>query len=379
MKKLTTLLFVTFTSMVFAQSMQVQNMINYLRTKELDKAKASADAAAQHESTKGTPKMWMNRGKVYQAIYSDTSQKVRNIDLDAEEKALDAYVTCLKLDKDVIYKDEVKGSLVAASGAVNGKANYYKQNKQYENALRCYDLLETALPYDFDGGIKRNNITKDKLTLNKFETYKYSGNKEKTKEFANKLIDAKFKEPKIYTDMVKISLADKDTASALNYIDKGKLLFEDNMELIASELDIYMARKKTDILKDKLTKAIEVSPDNEVLHFVLANLYKGTNNFAGAEKEYLKAIELKSDYEPANYNLAVLYYSGGKDWNDKLNALPMKDPKAKEYEAKSNEYFKKAVGYFETSYEATKDKKTKQLLRQLCLRLGETEKAEKYK
>ncbi len=379
MKKVITLLFVTLTAVVFGQSIQVQNMINYLRTKELDKAKASADAAAVHESTKGTPKMWMNRGKVYQAIYSDTSEKVRNIDLDAVEKSLEAYVTCLKLDKDAIYKDEVKGPLVSVSAAANNKAKFYAQNKNFENALKCYDLLETALPYDFDGGIKRNNITKEKLLYNKFDMYKYAANKEKTKEFANKLIEAKYKEPKIYTDMVRLSMLDKDTVAALSYIEKGRALFEDNMELIAAELDIYMARKKTDILKEKLNKAIEVSPDNEVLHFVLANLYKGTNQFAESEKEYLKSIELKSDYEPANYNLGVLYYSAGKEWNDKLNALPMKDPKTKEYETKSNDYFKKAVVYFETSYEATKDKKTKQLLRQLTLRLGETEKAEKYK
>ncbi len=379
MKKIITLLFVSLTLMSFAQSIQIQNMINYSRTKEFDKAKISADAAAVHESTKSSSKMWMCRGNVYKGIYLDTSQKVRNLDAEAEEKALDAYLNCLKFDKDVIYKDEVKGSLVQSSAAVSNKANFYKQNKQFENSLKCYDLLESALPYDFDQGMKRNNITKEKIIFNKFEMYKYAANKEKTKEFANKLIEMKYKDPKIYTDMVQLSLLDKDTAQALAYIEKGKILFEDNMDLIASELDIYLNRKQTDILKDKLKKAIEVSPDNEVLHFVLANLYKGTNQFAEAEKEYLKALELKSDYEPANYNLGALYFSGGKEWNDKLNALPLKDPKTKEYETKSNEYFKKAIGYLETSFELTKEKKTKQLLRQLCLRLGETAKAEKYK
>jgi tetratricopeptide (TPR) repeat protein len=156
-------------------------------------------------------------------------------------------------------------------------------------------------------------------------------------------------------------------------------MFEDNMDLITSELNIYLARKKTDVLKDKLKAAIDVSPDNEIYHFVLANLYKNTAQMADAEKEYLKSIELKSDYEPAVYNLGVLYYSQGKEWNDKLNSLPPKDPKTKDYETKTNEFFKKAAGYFETSYDATKDKKTKQILRQLFLRIGDGEKAEKYK
>lgn len=379
MKKIITLLFLSFAIVAVSQNLQIQNMSNYLRSKDFDKAKVSADAAALHESTKTSSKMWLYRGNVFRAIYSDTSKKIRDLDLEAEEKALDAYINCLKYDKDVIYKEDAKGPLVMAAAATRNKANYYKQNKEFEKALYCFDLLEMSLPYDFDQGIKRNNITKEKLIFDKFEMYKYAANKEKTKEYANKLIDLKYKDARIYTDMVKISMLDKDTTSALAYIEKGKTMFEDNMDLITSELDIYIARKKTDVLKDKLKNAIEVSPDNEILHFVLANLYKGTNQIEDAEKEYLKAIELKSDYEPANYNLGVLYYSSGKDWNDKLNALSMKDPKAKDYEAKSNEYFKKAVSYFETSFEATKDKKTKQILRQLCLRLGETEKAEKYK
>ena len=379
MKKITSFALLLISINVGAQSIQVQNMINYLRTREFEKAKIAADAAAVHESTKGTAKMWMCRGNVYKGIYSDTSNKVRNIDAEAEEKALDAYINCLKLDKDVIYKEEVKGPIVLAASAVNNKANFYKQNKQFENSLKCYDLLELALPFDFDNGMKRSNVTKEKILYNKFEMFKYAANKEKTKEMANKLIEIKYKEPKIYLDMIKLSLLDKDTVAALTYIEKGKLLFEENMNLIGYELDIYIARKQSDVLRDKLKKAIDVSPDNEVLHLVLGNLYKETKDIENAEKEYLKSIELKADYDVANYNLGVMYFNIGNEWNDKLNKLPFKDPKTKEYETKSNDYFKKAVVYLEKAFEIAPDKGTKQRLRQLCLRLGENEKAEKYK
>jgi tetratricopeptide (TPR) repeat protein len=384
MKKTITLLFISLASFVFSQNMQVQNMANYLRNKDFQKAKESADAAAVHESTKNNSKMWMYRGNVYKAIYSDTSKKVRDIDPMAEEKALDAYINCFKNDKDKLYSDNsnddnIKGSIVSAAAATKRKAGFYSYNKEYEKALYCYDLLEQALPYDFDQGMKRQNITKEKIIFEKFEMYKSAANKEKTKEYAGKLMDMKYKDPKIYTDMIKLSLLDKDTASALSYIEKGKLMFEDNMSLVGTEIDIYMARKKTDVLTGKLKSAIELAPDNEVLHIVLADVYRKTGKFEEAEKEYQKALELKPDSEPANYNLGVLYYSAAKDWNDKLNALPMKDPKTKEYEAKSNEYFKKSVGYFESSYEVTKDANTKKILRQITLRLGDTEKAEKYK
>jgi predicted Zn-dependent protease len=246
--------------------------------------------------------------------------------------------------------------------------------------LVCYDLIENALPYDFDQGMKRANITKEKLVYYKFDMYKYAANKEKTKEYADKLITMKYKDARIYTDMIKISLIDRDTTKALDYIAKGKLMFEDNMELINQEINIYLARNKTNELKDKLTAAIELSPDNEVLHAILANLYQKTNEKDKEEAEYLKALEIKSDYEIANYNLGVMYFNTANEWNDKLGALPPKETaKAKEYEGKANEYFRKAVANFEKSYEVSPDKATKQQLRKLFLRLGETEKADKYK
>lgn len=380
MKKIITAAFLSLTAIAFSQSNQIQNSINYLRNKELDKAKVSADAACVHESTMNNPKAWMYRGKVYQAIYFDTSKVVKAYDLESAEKSLDSYIKCLKFDKDGAYKDEVKGPLVQATAAVSNKANFYKMTKEFDKALYCYDLLEQALPYDFDQGMKRANITKEKLMYNKFDMYKYAANKEKTKEYADKLIDIKYKEPKIYTDMVKLSLLDRDTTKALDYISKGKLMFEDNMELVNQEINIYLARNKTNELKTKLNDAINLAPDNEVLHAILANLYQKTNENDKAEAEYLKALEIKSDYEVANYNLGVMYFNTGNEWNDKLGALPPKETaKAKEYEAKANEYFRKAVGNFEKSYEVSPDKATKQQLRKLFLRLGETEKADKYK
>lgn len=379
-RNIVTALCIGATTLAAAQSNQVQNASNYLRNKEYDKAKAAADAASVHESTRNSSKLWMYRGKIYQAIYFDKDAAVNKLDAEAEEKALESYINCLKNDKDNIYKDEVKGLIVQASAAVSNKANVYRVNKEFDKAVKCYDLMEAALPYDFDQGMKRNNITKEKLMYNKFEMYKSVPDKAKTLEYANKLIDMKYKEPRIYTDMVKLSLLDKDTTKALEYIGKGKQMFEDNMELVNQEINIYLARNKTDELKAKLNTAIELAPDNEVLHVILANIYQKTNENDKAEAEYLKALEIKPDYEIANYNLGVMYFNTGNEWNDKLGALPPKETaKAKEYESKANEYFRKAVGNFEKSYEVSPDKATKQQLRKLFLRLGETEKADKYK
>ncbi len=382
MKQILTIILSCVTVLVVAQNNQVQNANNYLRNEEYDKAKIAADAAATNETTKGSAKLWMYRGQIYQKIYESKKPEIKALDADAHEKAVESFLTCLKLDKDNVYKEQIKTNmwLVQTCAALDYKSKYMADTKEYDKAIRGLDLLEQALPYDFDGGLKRNNITKENLMLTHFKVYSQSGNKEKTKEYADKLIEIKFKDVSIYSNMAKINLIDKDTAKALSYIEKGKLIFEDNMDLINMEINIYLAQKKTDALKTKLNDAIAIAPDNEVLHCVLANLYDKTNDKENAEKEYLKALEIKPDYDVANYNLGVVYFNTGNEWGEKINALPLNDTKkAKEYEEKKNEYYRKATVNFEQSYAVSPDKATKQRLRQLYLKLGEMEKADKYK
>ncbi|MGQ0829305.1 MAG: tetratricopeptide repeat protein [Bacteroidota bacterium] len=380
MRAILSSILICIATIICAQNNQVVNMHNYVKSKEYDRAKLAADAAYVHESTKGSAKMWLYRGRVYQGIYESKIEADNKLDDEAQEKAVESFINCLKLDKDNIYKDEAKGPLVQSAAALNHKAKYYTSINEYDKANKCYDLLEQALPYDFDQGLKRNNITKENLLFSRFKAYSKAGNKDKTIEYGDKIIEMKYKDPTVYIDMAKISLLAKDTAKALSYIEKGKLLFEDNNDLISQEINIYLAQKKTDILKNKLIDAIAITPDNEILHTVLANLYEKTNDLENAEKEYLKALEIKPDYEVANYNLGVVYFNSGNEWNKKMNDLPLSETKKmKEYETKANEYFKKAVVNLEKSYEISPDKATKQRLRQLFLKLGETEKAEKYK
>ncbi|MBK7667577.1 MAG: hypothetical protein IPJ32_09710 [Sphingobacteriaceae bacterium] len=384
MKPLLTITLAALSIIAVAQDNQVLNSINYVKSKEFDKAKAATDAAAENEKTKSSPKMWKARGDVYRAIYSDTSAKVRAIDEDAEEKALKAYINCLAIDlkenaKDPIYKPDVKGPIVMAANATNRKAGRLGQAKQFEKAIAAYDLVESALIYDFDEGMKRNNITKEKLIYNKFDMFFKASDYAKMQEYADKLIAINYKDPKIYIIMANSSIGAKDTVKALSYIDKGKKMFDDNMDLVNLEINIYLAQKRSAELKDKLIAAIAAN-DNEILHAILANIYAKTNEVDKAEAEYMKALEIKPDYEVANFNLAVIISNQGNEWSKKAGDLPPKEAaKAKEYDAKAIEYWKKSITYFEKAYEVTPDKATKQRLRQLLLKTGETEKADKYK
>jgi tetratricopeptide (TPR) repeat protein len=180
--------------------------------------------------------------------------------------------------------------------------------------------------------------------------------------------------------MVKISLMDKDTSAALSYIEKGKIMFEDNMTLIGTEIDIFLARKKINELKDKLNKAIDLAPDNELLHAVLGQDYEKSGDLVNSEKEYLKALEIKPDYEIINFKLGAFYFNLAAEFNKKLNELPPKETvKSKDYNEKIIDNFKKAIPFLEKAFESNPDKAYKQRIFQAYSRLGETEKALKYK
>jgi tetratricopeptide (TPR) repeat protein len=377
---LSTVLACTITSSFVAQSNQVQNAFNYLKNKEYDKAKIAADLSAANASTSNGAKTWYYRGKIYKAIVEDKDVAVKNLDPAAEEKALESFITCLKLDKgNDIYKNEVKGLLVQSSYATFQKSKFLQSNKEYDKALVLLDLVDSSLPYDFDGGLKTNGITKETILLTKSKLYYSSGNKELAKESINKLIDLNYKDASIYNEMSKLSLADKDTVKALTYLEKGRTLMPENSELLNSEINIYLAQGKINVLKDKLTKAIELTPKNEALYCVLANIYNSSKDQDKAIESYKKSLEINPKYDIANYNLGVIYFTRGKEWMDKVNALPLKEEaKAKDYEAKAKVEFKSATEYLEKSYEVSPDKRTKQTLFQLFTRLGEPEKAAKY-
>ena len=366
----------------FAQSLQVQNAVMYLKEKNYPKAKLNADASVESDKTKSLSKAWLYRGQVYQAIFQDTSKTVNQLDDMSQEKAVESFVKCAQLDKDNIYKNDLKSGISTSAASLLGKVEgYYLGTKQYDKALSGCELLKSALPYDQEELLKRRNVTAENILYIQYRAL-YAANTDipRTIETGNKLMAMNFKIPLIYSSMAKLVLSQKDTVGALSTLDKGLALFDSNLDLLTLQIDILLAQKKNDALIQKLETAIEINPDNDILHLVLATLYEKLNNTEKAEKEYVKAVELNSKNETSLFNLGNLYFKLGNEWSKKYNDLPPKETaKAKEYGAKSDDYLRKAATYFEQYYAIKPDAAVKQRLRLVFNKLGETAKAEKYK
>ncbi len=361
----------------FSQNMNVQSAAVSLKEGDLKMAKDFIDKAAENEQTANNYKMWYYRAKVYYAI--DTSRTQHSLDADAAEKASIAYLNCLKTDTKGWYTDECKGTVwVTGLSLYNNGVDAYNRG-EYERAIRYYNQIFEVFPMDAEKNLKRNNVTVDILNKNLYFAYNKMGNRAEAKKYLTKLMEVGFNDPKIYLYMERLCLDEKDTAAALVNLAKGRDKFAENTDLINEELNIYILQGKTDILLKKLSDAIEVNPEDQLMFYNRGVINEKNKNFTAAEADYKKAIELKDDYFDANYNLGAMIYNQGADMNNAANDIK-DNKKYNDAKTKADERLKQSLPYLEKASDINpKDKNTLISLKQLYARTGDQVKYQKAK
>ena len=113
-----------------------------------------------------------------------------------------------------------------------------------------------------------------------------------------------------------------DLEKALSYIQQGKEMFDSEIKLINTEIDLYMKMGKSNLeIIDKLTQAIEVDDLNEILFIIRAERYISEKMFDLAEMDLLAALDLDPSSKSANNNLASLYLTKTEPLVIDLNKL----------------------------------------------------------
>lgn len=364
---------------VFAQNMNVQSASNSLKDNDLAQAKSYIDLAAANEQTANNYKMWYYRGKIYLAIISDTSKIVKDLDRDAAEKATISFLNCIKTDTRGWYTDECKNLVwIAGIGLYNSAIEAYNQN-DFARAEKHYNLIFDVFPLDNNKELKQKNITPEIIYKNLYLNANKAGKMTEAKSYLQKLIDLNFNDPTIYLYMERILLQEKDTAQALSFLAKGRAKFEENSDLLNEELNIYIAQNKTDILLNKLTDAIALNPEQELLYFNRGTIFEKNKEYVKAEADYKKAVELKDDYFDAFYNLGAMVFNQGAEMANAANSIT-DDKKFTEAKAKADLKLRESLPFLERAYELNpKDKSTMQSLKQLYARINEPEKYNKIK
>lgn len=146
-------------STTLAQNAEVINAYNYLKFKELDKAKISIDKAITDVKTGASAKTWYYRGLIYQEITESPDANVQAFDPQSLDKSLESFTKSMELDVKKMYVDDIKKRIpFLLNRYVNNGINAYKA-KDYVSAAsnfersfnsneKIFNKLDTSLLYN---------------------------------------------------------------------------------------------------------------------------------------------------------------------------------------------------------------------------------------
>ena len=371
-----------FTSVLMAQKHNIVNASIALKNENYSDAKKYIDEAYSNESTSNSAKMWNYRAPIYLQIAIKDSE----LDNDAILKATEAHIKCLQEDKKgrVIVrkwtnKEDIISGIVQCAYKLFNLAIEEFNAANYERAIKLYTAIFDIIPFDEENQLKRGNISKETILFNSFFASKKMNDNVKSKDLLQQLIDMNFNEPSIFIHMSNIFIEEGNTDQAINYLNLGRDMFEDDQSLINTEINLYIQLGRTTELIAKLSEAIELDPENDLLYFNRATMYDQKGDFVNAENDYLISLELNKSSFGANYNLGALYFNAGVETNNKANNTS-NNTTYKKLKSQADNSFSKALPFLEMAFDLdNKDKNTLLSLKQLYYLNGDYKKSELMK
>ena len=375
----------------------------------LKKAKENIDLATANEETKNQAKTYAYKCRIMYNIYQ--------YNLRAEQKKLEATVT----DKNdrieaaygltPLFEFEEAGNALDKIKEVDPKyfdniMNVMKGgNMPSEDDLKLANVagqlkfeasniavgkykakdFDKSAEYFYKAAVMNSLMTGKKDTASFYNaciSAQKAKNLIKMIDYNKKMIDQKIASPYNYQTIYDTKLAQKDTAGAIEYLKAGRKTYPNDVYLMNRETEIFLQKGEQEKALANLQAAIEKEPTNPQLQLVLGNVYDNIANPKGksgkdtirpadfdnmvtkAAEHYQKAIDLKptnqESYFSALYNIGALYNNYGGTLQTKASNLSLAEAKTKgkELEAKSQEFYKKAIPYLEQALTVKSDDKS---------------------
>lgn len=334
MKFLLAITVIFFYSFTFSQNVNIEDVLTYLKSGDAVKAKSTSDLLIQDKNLINNPKTWYYRAITYHSIYESSIKEVKELSQMPLFEAYNAYLKTLELDKEKKYNsDVIKALQIIASQFVYEGVAYFN-NKDYQNALNSFE----------------NNIAINRLpAINQIDTIvlfnaaisaQKAGKNKAAIEYYEQLVKMEYGGPQICLDLAKIYKSEGSTNEYLNTIQNGlKTYVNDDIILINELANYYLETGKNEDAMLYVEKGLNREPKNPALHFVKASLLEQKGDIINAEKEYLKTLELDSNYNDALFNLSALYYNKATDI--------IKKATSKDEQNKAFELYSKAQPYLE--------------------------------
>ena len=170
---------------------------------------------------------------------------------------------------------------------------------------------------------------------------------------------------------------------SIEYLEKAKLINENDINLILLESNIRWDMGEVDAYQRLISKALEIEPNNVDLIFNLGVVNADKGNFDDAISYYDKAIEIDPNYTKAYLNAAALILEKEGPMIEEMNSLGMSTADYNRYDELKIErenLYKNAIPYLEKVYNLENNNlSAARTLKNIYSALGDTEQENKYK
>lgn len=344
----------------YSQNSKVQSAYSYLGYGELDRAQKAIEEACNDSETGIKAKTWKYKGDIYYQIATTKEPKYKALTSAPLDSSLNAYSKALMLDTKKAYTQEIMGPIMNL-GIMFSNAGVDKfKAKDYTSAMPNFEKA-AGINTMTQGKPDTLNISNAAICAEQLKDW------DKVIAFNQALIQLKAGGAAPYRSTSDAYKAKGDEPKAVETMKAGRIAYPNDASLIFGELQFYLDKGKDKEALENLKLAISKEPNNAILYGVMANVYDRGKDIPNAEINYKKAIELKSDYFDALYNLGALYFNKGVELSNEANNIPLKE-KAR-YDktvADSEKMFNDALPHLEKAHSVNpKDKNTLLSLKQI--------------
>ena len=292
-------------------------------------------------------------------------------------KAYEAYMNTLKFDDRGRFDDDVKEQLeeLKTQFKQQGINAYYLGNK--EKALHDFEMVNKINDHKFFEGVVDTIMVQYSGIISR-----ELGNYQKAADYYMQLADMDFGGPNIYLNIKNDYLAMKDSAKAMEVMEKGFEEYPDTLNIVANLVDLYIKTGKLDQGIETIEKAISNNPDKGALYYwkgrLLLNDEEDEERIQGAIDAYSKAIELNPTLYYVYYDLGFIYFLQGQEIFNQAG-LEKDVEVRKEINKVATEKYKEAIPLLNKSLELNDaniqiKRETLDVLKRIYYKLGNDEK-----
>lgn len=352
-----------------AQNSAVNSAVLNHKNGTLDKALADINKAIEHKKTQDKAKTWFYHGVINQDLIGNPIYGKLATD-QTPEVVLSSFNKTIEIDgENGQFGKMVPERKEMLYGQVLNQAVEFHNKQDWDNAIAKYDMASKINPTD--------------TTAVLYAAYASTAKQDYASavKYYDKLISIGHTTEDVYKNKIQLQQAlEAPDDVVMASIAAGLEKHPNSVYLMQEELRYYLKNDRADEAMAKLDKAIEADPKNASLYAVRGNLQERKGNIDEAYNNYKKAVEVDPNNFDGFFNLGVLEYNKGSEFNNKAAKMDYATYKKKgaALEKQAVKHYEASLPYFEKALEIQpEDQATLANLQRVYTRLKRTADAER--